>query len=466
MKHRLFLIILCLIVSTAIAESQQKSPISSNRYNNVPAGGVLSSGPLPDLNAFTADGKPLKVRELCKGKYTVLSAGCLTCPQFHLNYPQIEAAYADYEKKGVQFFYFYKYLRHPELNGYVQAQNMAERLLQLAEARKKLGTKVPWIADTLDDSMRIGLRSGSFSVFLISPEGKIIFASDKIDGDGLRAALTKAVCPIANPTKVSDLDLPRLKRQGQPLNEDSSLGVARPTGLSILSTVPAKPLETYYVKLRTEADDTLLSTGTGRLFLGFYPDPIHDAHWNNLAPPMKYSLKLPKGVSATPSEATAKKGIGDSDTLPRQFWVDIPSHTPVKDIQLTLNYYGCTPNLCMALTHEYTIRFEFENRGSSTYGLNRGPGGGKSQSSRGGQSQSNSRGGRMAQMDTDKDGSVLFKEMCDHTKKQRGDDFSEENVRRRFDAIDTNKDGMISSEEMEKAPRGQGRQGQGERGRR
>lgn len=335
-------------------------------------GGVLGSGPLPDLNAYTAEGTPVKLRALCKGKYTVLKAGCLTCPEFHRSYPGVEAAYADYAPKGVQFFYFYKSLRHPELNGYLQAQNLQERLLQLEEARHKLGTKAPWIADTIDDSIRIGLRSGSNSIYLVSPDGTLIWAAPKMDADGLRAALAKAVGPVAKPTQTTDLELPQVEKQSKAINEDSQLGVARPDGLSTLSIIPAKPEETYYVKLRAEATPELLKTGTGRLFLGFYPDPIHGAHWNNLAPPMKYELGLPKGVEATPASATAKKGEGDSDTLPRQFWVDIKADKTPGDIGLELHYFGCTPDLCMALTQEYTIRFKAEDRGSNTYGFNRG----------------------------------------------------------------------------------------------
>jgi hypothetical protein len=259
----------------------------------------------------------------------------------------------------------------------MQAQNMSERLLQLAEARKKLGTQAPWIADTIDDSIRIGLRSGSNSIYLIDLGGEIIWAADKMDADGLRVALTKAVGPVAHPTSINDLGLPKLEKQPHALNADSELGVARPEGMIILDITPAKPEETYYVKLRAEATPELLATGTGRLFLGFYPDPIHDAHWNNLTTPMKYVLTLPKGVSAKPTEAIAKRGPGDSDTEPRQFWVDIKSGKTPGDIQLALHYFGCTPDLCMALTHEYTIHFKAEDRGSNTYGFNRGPRGEK-----------------------------------------------------------------------------------------
>lgn len=423
---------------------QQKA--TNDAYRNVPAEGVLSSGPIPDMDAFTAEGIPIKVRDLCNGKYTVLAAGCLTCPLFHQNYPGIEAAYADYKDKGVQFFYFYKSLRHPELDGYVQAQNMSERLLQLAEARKKLGTKVPWIADTMDDDIRIGLRSGSWSVYLISPEGNVVYASGRIDRQALRSALAKVAGPVAMPTKTSELHLPRIARPAKLLNKDSELGVARPEGLTILRIVPHTPEETYYVKLRAEADDALLRTGTGRLFLGFYPDPIHDAHWNNLTPPMKYNLTLPEGSTASPAEASAKKGEGDSDTLPRQFWVNITSDKPFGELELKLDYFGCTPDLCLPLTQEYTIKMENENRGSGTFGMNTGRAG-KSQ-------RSFTTGNRMERLDTNKDGRVSFDELYTQMKKRNGN-ISQNKAQARFEKMDANKDGFLYAKELEKAQQNQ-----------
>lgn len=428
-----------LLCMNVLAQSmQQKSKNDANR--NVPAEGVLNNGQLPDMDAYTDEGEPIKVRELCKGKFTVLGAGCLTCPLFHQNYPEIEAAYADYAPKGVQFFYFYKHLRHPELEGYVPAQNISERLLQLAEARKKLGTKVPWIADTMNDDMRIGLRSGSWSVFLISPEGEVLYGSGRIDAPSLRNALSKAVGPVATPTKASDLNLPQIFRPAKLVNEDSELGVARPEGLSIVTIIPTKPEETYYVKLRAEADDALLNTGTGRLFLGFYPDPIHGVYWNNLTKPMRYKLTLPEGVLASPAEASAKKGSGDKDTKPRQFWVDISSDKPFDEIGLKLDYFGCTSEMCLPLTHEYTIKMENENRGSRTYGMNR--------ASAGNSMRANFRGNRMEHLDTNKDGLVSFDEMFIQMKKRRGDDLSKEKAQEQFNKMDTNKDGSLSSDEL------------------
>ena len=332
MNRRSLPIVLCLLilVLAPLADAQNgqrrgRAGGGGGGGGSVPAGGVLKTGELPDLNAYTAEGEPIKIRDLCEGQYTVLVSGCLTCPKFLQSYPAIEATSADYATLGVGFYYFYKSLRHPELDGLVEPQTLDERLLHVAAAKKKLGTRVPWIADTLDDSLRIGLKAGSHSVYLVSPEGQIIFGSDEIDGDALRTALTRAVGPVDTPTLARDLDLPRVPRAPRQVNEDSELGVERPAGMTIVSITPARPEEIYYVKLRAEADADLLRTGTGRLFLGFYPDPIHEAKWNNLTPAIRFTLETPEGVVATPASATAAKGPGESDTQPRQFWVDIVS---------------------------------------------------------------------------------------------------------------------------------------------
>ncbi|MBP9224766.1 MAG: hypothetical protein KBF76_12920 [Verrucomicrobiales bacterium] len=339
--------------------------------------GVLRSGPLPDLNGFTSEGKPVNLREYAKGHYTVIAAGCLTCPEFRRGYAEVEAASADYAPLGVQFLYVYKSLRHPELEGMIEPQNLQERLLHVAKAKEVLGTKAPWFADSMDDSIREALGAGANSIYLISPKGEVLLGLSRLDGQALREALETHVGPVKIPTAAADLDLPRVARPEQMMNIDSDVRVTRPEGLVILRSTPVASEETYYVKLRVEAEPALLETGKGRLFLGFYPDPILGARWNNLTKPMKYSLTLPGGVRATPQEASAVRGEGDYDSEPRQFWVDIDSAKPLdKDkFKLAFHYYGCTEEVCLALTHEYAIELVEQDKDARTYGFNRGEGG-------------------------------------------------------------------------------------------
>lgn len=334
---------------------------------------VLTEGQLPDTDAHLPDGTPIKVRDLIKGKYTVIKTGCMTCPEFLIAHKELEATAADYEKKGVQFYYIYQSLRHPEREGYVQPQNTKERLMHVAEAKKRLGTKVPWIMDTIDDSFRVAMRTNSNSVFIIGPDSEIVYAADRMNGDGVRRALIDLVGPVENPTSAQDMNFPTIPRF-PPTNITNEIRVERPQGLVILKTTPAKPEETYYVKMRAEAEKSVLETGKGDLYLGFFPDPIHDAHWNNLTPGMKYVFELPNGVTIDPPTAVANKGPGDSDTEPRQFKLKVDSNGTPADVKLKIHYYACSPGMCEAKTHEYTIAFEDMNRNSRTYSFNRGQG--------------------------------------------------------------------------------------------
>lgn len=98
-----------MLIGVPLADAQngqRRGRAGGGAGGSVPAGGVLNSGALPDLSAYTADGEPIQIRALCEGRYTVLVSGCLTCPKFHQSYPAIEAASADYAIQGVGFYYF------------------------------------------------------------------------------------------------------------------------------------------------------------------------------------------------------------------------------------------------------------------------------------------------------------------------------------------------------------------------
>lgn len=366
-----YLSISCLLLVASLNSAPAERVTSLENRQTEPRTSVLT-GALPDLQAYDDTGRLLRLRDLCLGKYTVLAAGCLTCPEFHRGYAEVEAASADYAPLDVQFFFVYKTLRHPELDGYVQAQNLSERLMQLEAAREKLGTSIPWLCDPMDDSLRKELGFGANSIYLISPEGEIVYATERIHAASFRRALVQHVGATDSVTTVSELDLPRQTRPKRLINEDSTIRVERPDGLTILKITPETPEDTYYVKLRVEAEPALLETGKGRIFLGFYPDPIHGAFWNNLTEPMRYTLTLPEGGTATPAIASAQKGPGDKDAEPRQFWVSIDASAPLESMQLNLEYFACTDSLCLALSQNYQIHFEAINDGSRTFGMNRG----------------------------------------------------------------------------------------------
>ena len=53
----------------------------------------------------------------------------------------METIERDYSPRGVRFFYVYKALAHPELNGYVQPVTLDERLMHVEEAELTLGAR-------------------------------------------------------------------------------------------------------------------------------------------------------------------------------------------------------------------------------------------------------------------------------------------------------------------------------------
>ena len=87
------------------------------------------------INIVDAQGKAFSTGQL-KGHYTVLVAGCLTCPAFLGTYTGVEAVSRDYASKGVKFFYVYRALAHPENNGFVKPFSINERLMHVAVKNK------------------------------------------------------------------------------------------------------------------------------------------------------------------------------------------------------------------------------------------------------------------------------------------------------------------------------------------
>ena len=70
------------------------------------------------------------------------------------NVPSLETVYRDYSAKGVKFYYLYKALAHPGLNGYIRPHTLEERLMHIEEAKRTLGSEIPWLADSMENELR------------------------------------------------------------------------------------------------------------------------------------------------------------------------------------------------------------------------------------------------------------------------------------------------------------------------
>ncbi len=288
----------------------------------------------------------------------------------------------DYAPKGVKFYYIYKYLAHAGNKGYVQPFTLQERLMHIKEAKRTLGTDIPWICDTMSNELKHVLGDAPTSGFLIDPEGKVVRRRGWGNTSALRKDLEELVGPVENPTKVEDLNL-----KTAPPPKVAAKGVVkrieRPGGMKPLRIEPEiKPdAQPFYVKLRPQADQQLLRTGAGKLYLDFRPDPIYHVHWNNLVKPIQIELEPPgettlklvgrianpsgdadssqDGLAIRPTKFVAEGPRVDepSDIDPREFLIDVAAWSSKEPIQLTVRYFACNDEAgwCKAITQRYAI---------------------------------------------------------------------------------------------------------------
>ena len=86
----------------------------------------------------------------------------------------METIYRDYAPQGVNFYYIYKTLAHPELDGYIEPFTLEERLMHVKEAQRTLGSEITWISDSMSNDLKHALGDSPNSEFVVDPAGKIV----------------------------------------------------------------------------------------------------------------------------------------------------------------------------------------------------------------------------------------------------------------------------------------------------
>ena len=354
------------------------------------------------LQLYNVDRELVAANSIFNAEYTVVVGGCLTCPEYRNSYPEIEAVAADYRDKGVQFYFMYQSLTHPENWGFVQPTSIQERFAQVEHAKELLQTKIPWLTDTMKNEMKQNGEMAPNAQFLFDREGKIVHRDSWGRGSSLRAALEKLVGPSEKITTVADLNLPDTTRNKSTRPDEMLVERKRVDGIAVPLRFAASGGEVNagdlksrefgasnrYAKLRPEADQNLMKTGSGQLYLGFRQDPVLGAAWNNLATPPKYRI-IADGVTVTPAMAEAPKLDVESDTEPREFLVEVQNWEAGKPIKVQIQYFACNKTLgwCKALDQEFTVWLEQDRTSGMVNGRSHFPGnkGGKGgQAGRGG----------------------------------------------------------------------------------
>lgn len=285
----------------------------------------------------------------------------------------METVARDYAPKGVKFYYIYKALAHPELNGYVTPYTLEERLLHVREARRTLGSSIPWLCDTLANDAKHGLGNAPNSEFVLDAEGKVVRRRAWSNPALLRKDLAELFGAVDPPTKVEDLKLTR-----EPPPKVAKSGVVprvKTTGrMTALVVRPQRSDSPFYVKLRAEVNEAWRKGNEGQLYLGLHLDPLYHVHWNNLVAPVKYSLELPDGVTVSQASGVGPKVEDAADIDPREFLLELKGNSK-SPLTLTVDYFACNDDegWCKPVRQQYEILLTPDTDGGSVQSRNRGP---------------------------------------------------------------------------------------------
>lgn len=290
----------------------------------------------------------------------------------------METVERDYTPRGAHFFYVYKALAHPEFNGgYTAPFTLEERLMHLEEAKRRLGSRISWLADTMDNSFKHAFASVPNAEIIVGPDGTILRRRAWSDPEALREDLAEILGLVEEPTRVEDLDLP-----AAPPPTTVAKGVV--PRLEVEKPMRALKIEPdlestdhpFYVKLRAEAEmgfftdhDGKPSSGAGQVYLGFHLDPLYEVHWNNLAKPLEWKIDVPDGVRVKPSTWRAPKVDEKADTDPREVLVGVDAERLDRPLELSVHYFACdnADTWCVPVRQKYLVRLEWDRDGGSVF---------------------------------------------------------------------------------------------------
>lgn len=279
--------------------------------------------------------------------------------------------YRDYRDKDVQFYYVYKAIQHPEINNFVSAFSIQERVKHIAEAKRLMQTEIPWICDSMDNQVKLALGSAPNGEFIIDPEGKIVRKRFWSNPKNLRSDLVELVGTVEKITTVDDLPT---KLTVEPKSVASGVvpRLSLPGGLTPVKLTPHPDDEhPFFAKLRVEATKSLLQEGKGQMYLGVNLDPLYKVHWNNPAGNVEIKIEAPEGVTFSETALKGPDVKEEADIDPRQFLIDVDRGDSKEPIDISLTYTACDDagTFCLTMTQKYTVELEKNRHGGTRPGI-------------------------------------------------------------------------------------------------
>ncbi|MEE9367545.1 MAG: hypothetical protein V3V05_01645 [Pontiella sp.] len=372
------------IVASTLEEAtklthRSKDPNSANRTPKTQVAEKPEPAPKPkrklgDEFVHNAQGTKIKLSSIvADSEYTVLVLGDLTDPNFISHYRKIETTALDYRPKGIQFYYIYRYLLHPENNGYLQPFNLKERGQQIILAREQLSTGIPWLCDVMDNQAAKALSPNSVeSVFIFDAGSTEVYAGPMSNDTEFRQALVNLAGQVELPTPIDTLAKPKI----EPIHALETKLVTRikvsPKSDQFLplQLTPLESNQPHYVKVRVEGNEELRETGDGQLYLGFHIDPLYKSEWNNLGDPMRYAIKAPGGVVAPSINQAPRITSKATDSEPREFLLiarKLDLNKPLA-LQVTYTVYSPKSKRNIEVSQQYFIYLKEDPFGGKVFG--------------------------------------------------------------------------------------------------
>ena len=356
------------IVDSREALAQQKPKKTFKEEAELPPARML-----PNLSVVkTDDAITIKLRKLVEAKkYTVLALVDPSDPEFIKTYRILEALALNHASDDLQVFYIHHQLAFPENHGLLQPFNEFERIQQSKEMAKQLKTKIPWLCDTMENTVLQKLPPHPEErIFIYSADGAELFSGSL---QTPRPIMDKLIELLGAPQKKihpNQLPEPTI----EPLELEPPKWVKRIyfnpqiQHFVPLKLVPRDSRLPHYVKLRAEADSALLKTGNGNLYLGFHIDPLYKAQWNNSGTTLNYTI-IPTGGTVTPSTQSAPRIREACDGEPREFVITAEQQNTELPLLLKVTYSVYLPSLksTIDVTQEYLIYLQEDPLGGQAY---------------------------------------------------------------------------------------------------
>ncbi len=327
-----------------------------------------------DEFVYDAQNTKVKLRSIVADEaYTVLALGDLTDPEFIKAYREIEAAAVDHATNSVSFYYIYRYLLHPENNGYVQPLNEKERKRQSQLASQFLSTKIPWLCDVMDNQTAKALSPNAYNgLFIYDATGQEIYAGPISKPTDFRKALAEKAGNVDIPTPASTLPEPTIEPMASPeVKFVKRVTVdAKKERFEPLQLTPLASKAPHYVKVRIEGDKEVRETGDGKIYLGFHIDPLYNISWNNLGEPLRYALKVPAGVVAPSINSAPRVSAEATDSEPREFLLNarkLDINKPIA-LQITYSVHSIAAKRNSEVTQKYMIYLQPDPFGGKVFG--------------------------------------------------------------------------------------------------